>query len=436
MKKRSKVRLLSFAVTLFLIACGMAAEFYVEKENYKLLTNNAYRLSIYELSESIDGLRYALKKAEYAYSPAEFSTLSSQVTSFTSTAKNALAASPVAAQDVQYLNDYLSKTQDFCCYLDRQMAKGLPLSDLEKQNLVKLSAVAEKIASTINVNGGIVDNIKDIEMLSNSQYSNRNMQLALSEIKEQLSALPTLIYDGPFSDNVLKREPLLTADKATVSALKGKEILAKTFGINTSQITENGNQDGVMPCYCYSMSGGNAAVTKRGGYIAYFSKDRAVESAEIDYDTAVQKATGFINKNLGVEFKPTYYFSSNNICTVNFAVYDNGVLCYTDLIKVGIAQDNGEIMFYEARGFIENHHERTFVSPKLTVAQAVEKVQGKKVERVTLCLIPSGGLNEILCYELSVKDSGQDVLIYVNCQTGEQENIFILKHLPGGSLVM
>ena len=436
MNKRSKVRIISFAVAVFLIACGMAAQFYMEKEHYKMLTNNAYKLSMYELGESIDGLRYALKKAEYAYSPAEFSTLASQVTSFTSTAKNALAASPVAAQDVQYLNDYLSKTQDYCCYLDRQMAKGQDLSDLEKYNLIKLSAVAEKIAGTINANGGTLDNVKDIEMLSTSQNTNGELQLALSEIKEQLSALPTLIYDGPFSDNVLKREPLLTANAATVSAQVGKETLAKKFGIRLSQIAENGSQEGVMPCYCYSLDGGSAAVTKRGGYIAYFNKDRAVESAKIDYATAVQKATDFLNKDSNITFKPTYFFSSNNICTVNFAVYDSGVLCYTDLIKVGVAQDNGEIVFYEARGFIENHRDRAFVSPKLTVAQATEKAQGKRVEKVTLCLIPSGGLNEILCYELSVKDGSQDVLIYVNCQTGEQENIFILKHLPGGSLVM
>ncbi|MBQ0110744.1 MAG: germination protein YpeB [Oscillospiraceae bacterium] len=438
MNKRTKVRIISFAVALFLVPCGLAAQFYAEKENYKILTENGYKRSLYELSESIDGLQYSLKKAEYAYSPAAFSTLAAQVSSFTSTAKNALSASPVAAQDVEYLNDFLSKAEDYCCYLDRKMAKGETLSELEKQNVVKLSNAAAKIAETLNRNGGTFDDGEYIELLLNGQNASDNnvLNTALSDIKEQISALPTLIYDGPFSDNVLKREPLLTKGYASVSTQKGKEILSQKFGIKTAFLTECGDSEGVMPCYCYKFDGGSAAVTKRGGFIAYFNKERAVEKSALSYTQAVEKATDFINKNSQIKFTPTYYFSANNICTVNFAVYESGVICYTDLIKVGIAQDNGEVVLYEARGFIENHHARTYDTPKLTPAQAMQKAVGQKVENIKLCLIPSGGLNEILCYELSVKDGEQDILIYVNCQTGEEENIFILRHLPGGSLVM
>lgn len=41
----------------------------------------------------------------------------------------------------------------------------------------------------------------------------------------------------------------------------------------------------------------------------------------------------------------SYHLTENNIMTINFAYQDGGALCYPDLVKVGVALDNGEIDF-------------------------------------------------------------------------------------------
>ena len=101
-----------------------------------------------------------------------------------------------------------------------------------------------------------------------------------------------------------------------------------------------------------------------------------------------------------------------------------------------MALDNGEIVFYEARGYIMNHSARTFNSPNYTREQAAEVLSPYlKIEGVRQALIPSGGLEELLCYEFAcVGDKGEDVLVYVNTATLNEENILILLKTDGGTL--
>ena len=39
--------------------------------------------------------------------------------------------------------------------------------------------------------------------------------------------------------------------------------------------------------------------------------------------------------------KESYYVINNNICTINYAYVQDGAVCYSDLVKVGVALDSG-----------------------------------------------------------------------------------------------
>ena len=113
---------------------------------------------------------------------------------------------------------------------------------------------------------------------------------------------------------------------------------------------------------------------------------------------------------------------------INFVFLDGQTLCYTDLIKVGIALDDGELLFLEATGYIYNHTERAFKTPTYTKEQAKEKLnQNLKVKDIKVALIPTDELAEKRCYEfLCEGDNGQEILVYINVNSLEEEQIFIL----------
>ena len=50
---------------------------------------------------------------------------------------------------------------------------------------------------------------------------------------------------------------------------------------------------------------------------------------------------------------------------------------YTDLIKVGVAMDNGDILSFDGRGYITNHKKRNLPEPKITAEQARKQLSSE-----------------------------------------------------------
>ena len=135
--------------------------------------------------------------------------------------------------------------------------------------------------------------------------------------------------------------------------------------------------------------------------------------------------------------KETYYACSRGVCTVNFAYMEGNVICYTDLMKVSVAMDNGEIVGYEAAGYWVNHKERNFAPMTLSVGQAQKKLnRNLTVLSSRPALIPDEKRTPKPCWEfLCETKEKQKVLVYLGGETGEEENILLLTQKDGGTLV-
>ena len=134
--------------------------------------------------------------------------------------------------------------------------------------------------------------------------------------------------------------------------------------------------------------------------------------------------------------KESYYMISDGICVVNYASLQDGILCYPDLIKVGVALDSGDIVRFQAEGYLMNHTGRK-LSASLSAADAQKKVSPNlTVQKSRLAVIPTPGLNEVLCWEFQCQGkNGDRVLVYMNAKTGYEEEILILQSTDNGILV-
>ena len=136
--------------------------------------------------------------------------------------------------------------------------------------------------------------------------------------------------------------------------------------------------------------------------------------------------------------KVTYYERSGNTVTVNFAYTFDDVICYTDLMKVCVAMDDGEILGYEATGYLVNHQKREFPEECISIRECRKIVSPMlEIESENRTLIPSDGGEEIYCYEYKCSaENGREVLVYINAQTGQEEQILILLKSESGTLTM
>ena len=143
------------------------------------------------------------------------------------------------------------------------------------------------------------------------------------------------------------------------------------------------------------------------------------------------KKTGF-DKNV----TETYYSTYDGICTVNYAYEADGIICYSDLIKVSISLETGEAVALDSRGWLMNHREREAEKSILSLPEC-RKILSPLLSVVSarLAFIPLENGREELCYEFHCKDSeGQESLVYINAVSGKEENILLLLYSDDGVL--
>ena len=58
---------------------------------------------------------------------------------------------------------------------------------------------------------------------------------------------------------------------------------------------------------------------------------------------------------------------------INYAYVQNNVVIYSDLIKVKIALDNGEVLGIESTGYLNNHTTREYLKCKKKLVKKMQK---------------------------------------------------------------
>ena len=131
--------------------------------------------------------------------------------------------------------------------------------------------------------------------------------------------------------------------------------------------------------------------------------------------------------------KETYYLKQDGIVTINYAYEQDGITVYPDLIKLKIALDNGEIMGIETTGYLNNHEKRDI---KTISKEEAKKNLNKdlKIESEKLAIIPTEWKSEVLCWEFKGKVDDTDFLVYINSETGKEEDILVIVDTPNGTL--
>ena len=169
----------------------------------------------------------------------------------------------------------------------------------------------------------------------------------------------------------------------------------------------------------------------------YYTNSRQVNEAKISEAQARTFAENFL-KSRGIKnMVPTYTLKERNTLTVSFAYKEGDVIVYPDLIKVVVAMDNGQVLTYDALGYLMSHHERDLPKPKISMSEARKKLNSDLiVQEERMAVIPSDGSHERLTYEFKGEMDGEAFLVYINALTGEEERIFKLLHTPGGTLVL
>lgn len=439
MKRRTAVRVISFCVTAALIFAGFALKSRTESRNYRLQIQNGYSRSLEELLSGVNNISLILKKAEYTSSAKQLSNMAAQLLTESENAKNALSNLPNGGE-LTVLNRFLSQVGNYAMSVSKSLVDGAENTEYA-ENIKQLKSTAEKISDAIgeaDITYGTADKwAAELDRKIGESVPQESLAGALGSLEESLSDYPTLVYDGPYSDHILEKEPEMIKNADEVSESKALEKAAEITGLKADELKFEEKASGKIAAYRFSGAGSVVTVSCRGGYPVYMRKTGKMGDFILEYRQALDKAKRYLEKIGLTGFTETYYFTDEGVCVINFAYLDGRTVCYTDLVKVGVAMDSGEIMLLETSGYLSNHTDRAFESPAVTIEKAAEKVNKKlKIRNMELTLIPTDSGGEVRCYEfLCETEDEQEILIYINAVTGEEERILILLKSDGGTLV-
>ena len=445
MKRRTVIRI--FAFGLFAFAVILARNIMLMKErNASLMTiKNSYARAVEELSTAADNISNTLRKELYAGTADMHSKLSQQLWRDSSAAKAALSQLPIENRQLENTYKFLSQVGNYSLAMSEKIREGGQLTGEEYDKLSQLYEFSKQFCGDMwklenAVADGSMELINDASAPSAGEDEPPAVTEGFEDFEEGFDSYPTLIYDGPFSDHIMEKTPMMTEGAAEISREKALTRAASALGVSENVLTEVIEEGGKMPSYTFTDRDGTAAcaVTKQGGYVSYFLKSREVLTESLTEEQALEEAAGCLDALGYNNMKKTYYENINHIMTVNYAYWDGDICCYTDLVKVSVALDSGEIVGFDARGYLVNHRSRDLSVKRKSVLDLQKLVSPKlKVLSRGLALIPGEAKDELLCYEFKCEaENGTHVLVYFNAVTGKEEQILILFESESGVLTI
>lgn len=445
-----KAHMLSI-ITIFLviIACLIAVLINIQKQT-KQASENSYNMAFYELVDYVQNVETYLAKSLISSTPEHGAETLTNVWREANLAQAYLAQLPIESQELENTEKFLNQVSDYSYSLSRKNIYDESLSDEDLKNLKDLHSYGVELENILNQ---LSDDINSGRIKWNELANKGNVAFAqqvstssldgFSSLEENFHEYSGLIYDGAFSEHLTSNEKKgLTGED--INEEQAKQIVIDFIGKdNIKQVECLGySENATIPEYNFSINkinedNINVSVSKKGGHIIYMNSNRDVNTEILSQEEANKKGKEFLDNHGFKNMKETYYLKQDGIVTVNYAYTQNDVIIYSDLIKVKIALDNGEILGIETTGYLNNHTQRDISKVKITQEQAKKTLnKDLQISLQGLAIIPTEYQTEILCYEFKGKVEDREFLVYINAENGREEDILIITNTPNGTLTI
>ena len=443
LRKRSLVRIISFcgAVILSLgVWAGVATySLAVIKRDVKASRERA----LTQLGTYMDYIDLYLQKAMYSSGEKMLSDVSYKLWRSSACAKDSLSEITDGETEVSGIYKFLSQVGEYTLSLNNKIASGKSITPQETDALRKLKKHSEELSATVNYliereENGTLD---FVEVKSTLQAEEDDDKLYLSNelnnTNQAIEDYPTLVYDGPFSDHIAKKESELLKGLEEVSRDEAQSKAAEFLGVKKDDLLFLSKTDSNFSTYSFYNNEITVSVTQKGGLVSSLLSSGFAGETKLSPEDAVKKATAYLKEHGYKNIKESYYSVTDGICTVNFAFYEDKVTYYTDLIKVSVALDNGEITAFDATGYLMNHIKRVIPDNLKYTPETAKSLIKPELEILGFkkAYIPTEWETEVFTYEYHCRDKeGKEILVYINPVTGDEENILILLYSDNGIL--
>lgn len=439
-----------FSLAAVLVMGGFLYTNYRQAQIYKGKLNLTYQHAFSELVFTMSEIDASLQKALYSTTPAMISSVCSEIYAKATSAQMAMGEMPLSGVELEQSTGYIAKLGDYAFMLGRKAAAGETVTQEEYDNLSALADSASFMSQNLtmlftDVSDGVVT-IEQTEKTEEVAASGEDSTLPASvsdsftTLEGEFPEIPSLIYDGPFSQHILQMKPSFLEGLPSVDEKRALESAETFSGIKNLKIFSE--RSGTVPVYIFTADTTEGTVyievTKQGGYVDNMTTSAVPQEENLTAKNGVRLAENFLKKQGYYSMATSYYMVKEGTLTVNFAYMQDGVICYPDLVKVGVSLETGMITGFENLGYIMSHHTRDIQKAAVTETEAAAKVSPRlKILSHNLTIIPTNGKNEVFCHEFKCEnEDGKHFITYINANNGREEKLLILLEDESGTLTL
>ena len=442
--------ILPIIIGILIITIGILSYFLYKNNNEtKLASENLNNNNLYELINYVQNVETYLAKATISSSSTHAAETLTYLWREANLAQTYLSNLPVQSQELENTAKFLNQVSDYSYSLSRKNIKGQELTDEDFANLEQLHNYSQNLQDTLSQLAWDLENntISWQDLVKNkkdqfAQAVNSDID-TFSTLEENFHEYSGLIYDGAFSDHLVSSDPKMIKGEDITEDDAENKVREFLVDKQIEEITRLGeSQNAQIVAYNFAVKtkdnlNFSIAVSKKGRFVVFANANRDIQGENLNYEEANNKGKEFLEKVGITNMQSTYYLNENGILTINYAYLQDEVIMYPDLIKVKVALDNGEILGFESTGYLNNHTERK-ISKNIISKDEAKKTLNKNldIKSEKLAIIPTEYKTEILCYEFKGTVEDREFLVYINAETGVEEDILVIYNTPNGTLTM
>lgn len=444
--KKLKNAVIALSVVLgsvIVVLSVMIAVFVSRADNYKLQLENGYKKNMYEFVSNINSLEVDLSKLIATNSALSQRELFSNIYDTCRTGALNLGSLPIANNKTENISNYLNTTGGYMySLLIKNLNSNEKISENELKNIEGLYNYCVKIMYDLNSYMSDVDNFSVLKLVNYSNGDISKFDGGLTTINDNNKEIPSLIYDGPFSDSVLNKDIKGLGDDI-ISWEDAKNYIKQNFSYygdyNIQALSET---NGKFATYDFKVYNNlvelYVQITKKGGFLLSINN---MANKSGSHDLSLNECEIFAHNFaslLGIDDMYSVWSQEvGDVCYINLAPIVNKVILYPDLIKVKIDKKLGMVVGWEATNYAYNHTERVATTPKISFQEA-EKLLSPllKVKERNLCIIPNEYAGETTAYEFVCGWKDYTYYIYLDVTTGEEIKIMRVVSTSNGNLLL
>lgn len=402
-----------FAVILVIVGFGFG-QYYLQK-GYQTQMEAGYRRAFREFAANLGNVASEIGVARVAVSETQVHSIAANVRRFIYAAQASLGQLPLAEVDLEHIERVMDQIyRDTFFYEQGRLSQG-EIDALYKQ----VSYLDEEIQAILS------GKETQFPWVSWKEYFTARISFADS-LAQALTAVNAGLGEMNDSDPLTRSRGQI--DGPTVSKEQAVDIAA-SFSGRDDVIFEVINQgEGQIPTYTVEGRANGETITievsRSGGLVLWMMNPRTVSTSELSIKQMAQKGKVFLEERGFPPVHMTDVQVLNNRATLTYVPVLDGVLRYTEPLRVQVSAADGTILGFQGVAYYSSRS-RGEVETSGADGLQMEGALNDQVQVLDekLALILNDQQEEVLTYRFGVQYQEDYFLIYLNAQTGEEERI-------------